>query len=211
MSFRSLFRSAALLGALAAAVVPRSAHAQETSDAWARWWYGAYAGANINLFSGQLHDLNAGNLNVADTTGFTSGSGIGLALGALIEYNTGDLLGGNLMLGYDNRSVTFDTKNATAAPTTGRSNEQLSASLAYVSVEPNLRINLGSRFFHLLVGPRFGINVAKSYDYKYTDSLGGAVESAADLDNVRSLVLGAQVGLGYDIPLKGPNASTQIC
>src|SRR5205085_3690049 len=59
-------------------------HAQTAGDnQWASWWYGGFLGGNINLFSGELHDLNADGVNdagVANPTGFDKGTGFGLAL-----------------------------------------------------------------------------------------------------------------------------------
>jgi outer membrane protein OmpA-like peptidoglycan-associated protein len=211
MKFRCMFRAVLTLSlvVLGAATMAR---AQETGeDHWPRWWYGIYGGANINLFSGALHEIGTADSNVADPTGFDKGSGLGLALGGIIEYNSGGLLGGNLMLGYDNRSVGFDTKNATASTTTLRSNEKLDAHLAYFTVEPNVRINLGSKLLHLMLGPSFRILVAKSYDYTFTQAdVTPTGASSADFANIRSFIVGGQAGVGYDIPLSNPDAHTQI-
>jgi outer membrane protein OmpA-like peptidoglycan-associated protein len=211
MNLRRAF-GALLCFSLGTAAAVSSAQAQEGADIWSRWWYGAYAGANINLFSGEIHDVNAQNLNVGAATGFTEGSGIGLALGGIVEYNTGGLVGFNLMLGYDNRAITFDSRNATPNATTGRQNEDLTASLAYFTVEPNIRVNLGGRFFHLMVGPRISMNVANAFNYTYlaTDSANAPVTRSGEFDNVRSLVIGGGIGAGYDIPLAGPDAATQV-
>lgn len=200
------------LGLLAAvgciALAPTGARAQEQGgDQWAKWWYGVYGGVNYNLFSGEIHSLDANNPLVAGTDGFNKGNGIGAALGGMIEYNPGGLLGFNIMLGYDNRAVKFDAQPGPSA--TGSSNEQLSTGLAYFALEPNVRINLGNRFFHALLGVDFDINVAKGYTYTF-DSSGATRTRSADMANPRSFVIGGHAGLGYDIPLAGPNANTQI-
>jgi outer membrane protein OmpA-like peptidoglycan-associated protein len=205
MKFRCMSGAVITLSLIALGAFSQ-ARAQETAeDRWPRWWYGVYGGANINLFSGALHDIGTADTNVAAPTGFDQGNGLGLALGGIIEYNSGGLLGGNLMFGYDNRSVGFDTK-ATDTSTS----ESLDAHLAYFTVEPNVRINLGSRLFHLMLGPSFKILVAKSYDYTATIEGAPAVTHSADFANIRSFVVGAQAGVGYDIPLSSPEANTQI-
>lgn len=188
--------------------------AQETGERWPRWWYGVYGGANFNMFSGAIHGLGAGTLaTVADSTGFDAGSGLGLALGGILEYNSGGLLGGNLMVGYDNRSLGFETRQSLAEGTLVRRNEELDAHLAYVTIEPNVRLNLGNKFFHLMLGPSFRILVAKSFDYTFTDTAASnpvTTTTSGDFQNIRSLVIGGQAGLGYDIPLSDPSANTQM-
>lgn len=204
-----------LLAAATMAVIilllPSHASAQETGDNWARWWYGVYGGVNINLFNGAMHDLGtSSDTNVARPTGFTGGSGLGLGIGGLLEYNSGKLLGGNLFIGYDNRRVKFDTKNVTRDTLTGRANETLTTGLAYLTIEPNLRINIANRFFHVMVGPTFAINVSKGYEFGFQDTAGVNITRSQELANVRGFVIGMQGGLGYDIPLQGPNTNTQI-
>lgn len=209
MKFRCMTRGILAMCAFAVvALAGSSAVAQETGDRWPRWWYGIYGGANINMFSGEIHSLGSDTL-VAAPTGFDAGSGLGLALGGILEFNSGGLLGGNLMIGYDNKSIAFDAKNATASPVTERSNETLEAHLAYLTVEPNVRINLGSKLFHLTIGPSFRILLNKTYDYSFTTGT-QTTPVAAEFTNIRSFVAGGQAGLGYDIPLTSASASTQI-
>lgn len=184
--------------------------AQTPDAAWARWWYGPYLGINVNLFSGTLHNLSATDASVANPTGFDAGSGLGLGLGGILEYNSGELLGGNVFVGYDNRHINFDAKNATRDTLTRRANEELSTGLAYITIEPNLRLNLGDRFFHLMIGPSFAINLSNGYDYSFTDTANVVVTRSSDLANVRSFLVGGQIGIGYDFVVKGPNASPQI-
>jgi len=203
-----VLQSIALLTLIA--ISPSVVRAQAPADNWARWWYGPYLGVNVNLFSGQLHDLSGNDVNVANPTGFDGGSGLGLGFGGLLEYNSGELLGGNVFLGYDSRHVNFDVKNERRDSLTRRANEDLSTGLAYVTIEPNLRVNLANRFFHLLVGPSFAINIANGYDYSFVDTASVGVTRSSDLASVRSFVIGGQLGVGYDIPIKGPNASPQI-
>jgi outer membrane protein OmpA-like peptidoglycan-associated protein len=93
----------------------------------------------------------------------------------------------------------------------GVKDENLSTSLAYFTIEPNLRINLGGRQLHLMLGPSFMINLAKGYDYTFTEPVGLApTNHTGDLVDVRSFVIGGQAGVGYDIPMSDVNANTQM-
>lgn len=192
-SFRPIFTSLLLLA---------SAHAPAEGQElpWPRWWFGLYGGANINLFSGTIASPATTLPDVASPTGFTRGSGLGLVLGAMLEYNSGALLGGNLMLGYDNRS--FD------AEPVGR--EQLSVAPAYIAIEPNIRINAGTSGLHALLGPAVAVNVAAGVRYDEADAAGRGVTTTGDLADVRGLVIGGQAGVGYDIALSPIGATTQI-
>ena len=83
-----------------------------------------------------------------ESAGVAAADGRVLARGSIdgwIHRGTG---GGTLMIGYDNRSVTFTQKNPTTSVSIPNNpqNEDLTTSLAYIAIEPNLRINLGSRF-----------------------------------------------------------------
>lgn len=203
-----LFRR--LLALMIVALPLSIVQAQETGDVWARWWYGPYLAVNVNLFNGALHDLSSNDLNVANPTGFDGGSGLGLGFGGLLEYNSGELLGGSVFLGYDNRHVNFDQKNTTRDTLTRRASEELSTGLAYITIEPNLRLNLVNRFFHVMIGPSFAINLSNGYEYSFIDTAGVGVTRSSDLASVRSFVVGGQVGVGYDFVVKGPKASPQI-
>lgn len=187
-----------------------SVRAQETGEEqWGKWWYGVYGGANYNLFSGTLP---AGINTDLTVTNYEKGSGLGLALGGLLEYNPGTLLGFNLRVGYDNRYVKFDQVTTTTVDTSDAAvtaTHDLNASLSYLTIEPSLRLNLGDRFLHLLIGPTFGINIGKGSEMT-TTTPGATTTVNSDVDNVRSFVIGAQGGIGYDIPLAGPDANTQI-
>lgn len=196
---------------VAAILVATPAHAQQTGpdERWGNWWYGLFGGANINMVGG------SGLIARDGTQSLDKGSGLGLALGGLLEYNPGSLLGFNLGIGYDNRAVDFDQVAGTARllpDTTLRPfTQSLSASPAYISIEPSLRVNIVNRVFHAIVGPSFGINVAKGSEESVTFSNPDtAFSSSAELANIRSFIIGAQLGLGYDIPLKGPGTGTQI-
>ncbi len=128
-----------------------------------------------------------------------------------MEYNPGKLLGFNLLLGYDARPIDFDQIQSEVA-TDKFFTEDLSTSFSYLVVEPSLRINLGSRFFHVLLGPGFGFNLGKGSEYTLVDTNNLMLANAQDLNlqTVRGFTLDAKGSIGYDIPLAGPDASTQI-
>jgi outer membrane protein OmpA-like peptidoglycan-associated protein len=164
-----------------------------------RWWFGVFGGANVNLFNGTIRTPSP-LVTVAPAEGFRSGSGIGLSLGAMLEYNSGGLLGGNLMVGYDNRA--FDADQSAGA--------DLSVSPAYLTIEPNARINVGGNRLHVTLGPAVAIAIATSYEYLPPDSGAGRAAVAGDLSDARGLAIAGQAGIGYDIPLTGRGASTQV-
>ena len=195
-----------LMGAFAL-VMPQQAQTQtpgDTTESWASWWFGIYGGLNLNTFSGELQ-----NFGQAVGSTFDEGSGLGPTLGGVVEYNPGDLLGFTLLVGYDARPIGFDSAR-TQVSETGTVSEGLSTSLSYLNIEPSLRLNLGNRFLHLLLGPTFNFNLGKGSDYTFVDTNGAANTTSADLQSVRSVAIGAQGGVGYDIPLTGSEASTQI-
>ena len=162
-------------------------------------WFGLFGGANVNVFDGVLRTPGS-TVTVVDPAGFTAGSGVGLSLGGMLEWNSGGLLGGNLMIGYDNRS--FD-----AEPVGG---EDLSVSPAYISIEPNARINLADGRLHATIGPAIAITIASGYGYTPPAVDGVRTPREGDLADVRGLVIAGQVGLGYDIPLSAPESETQV-
>ena len=173
----------------------------DTAESWATWWFGVYGGVNLTMPSGEIVGFNP---DVPST--ISEGSGLGPAFGLVIENNSGSLLGFTMKIGYDARPVDFDPVTTGEPAVT----EELSTSLSYLSIDPSLRLNLGSRFFHLLLGPTFGINLGKGSDYTFTDTTGTTTTESADLEDVRGFLLGAHGTLGYDIPLNGADASTQI-
>ncbi len=147
-----------------AVVFAQPLYAQSTGDStaqWGNWWFGLYGGVNYSSFSGELNGF--GQVQDPPST-FDAGNGIGLALGGVLEYNPGKLLGFNLLLGYDARPIDFDQIQSEVA-TDKFFTEDLSTSFSYLVVEPSLRINLGSRFFHVLLGPGFGFNLGKGSEY----------------------------------------------
>jgi outer membrane protein OmpA-like peptidoglycan-associated protein len=187
----------AVSAAAALAVTGSTLHAQERASTQPRWWFGGYLGGNINLFNGRLDDLTHNAPNLAPPGGYDDGSGVGLTLGALAEFNPGGLFGGTFMLGYDNRAVGFSSTGSDLTDTAWA--HEVGTGLAYLSIEPNLRVNILDGRLHAFGGPSIGINLAKGFTYEATQLTDTTVDG--DLDDVRSLHVGAQIGVGYDIPV----------
>lgn len=185
----------------------------ETGDQqqWSKWWYGFYLGANYNMFSGKVLDLQNGLPLVALPDGFIKGSGFGPLAGGILEYNSGGLLGGNLQLGYSGKSITFNDFETTSVTSDSVFQQRLTTSHSFITIEPNLRLNLGNRFLHLTAGPSFMINMGKGFDYQQI-KLGNKppVSTKADLPNSRGLVIGGQASIGYDFMISKPSSISQI-
>ncbi len=156
------------------------------------WWFGAGLGLNYNIYSSDITKLNG--LQTSPSA-FKKGSGAGLYIGGLIEYRPTVMWGGFLNLGYDGRGADFSEVNS----------NKLSASLNYISIEPNLRFNPIGEGFYLFVGPKLGFNVSKSFEY---DSIN--VTRSGDFSGVRGTLFGGQIGVGYDIPLTSKEKEWQI-
>ncbi|MBI1804010.1 MAG: outer membrane beta-barrel protein [Ignavibacteriae bacterium] len=174
-----------------------AAHAQENRRGQPQWWFGGAVAPNFNFYSGSLQQLNA---TVNSGSPFTKGSGTGLFLSPLLEYRPDPVWGGILTLGYDGRSGSFDDVSSQGA------SEKLSTSINYISLEPSLKISPFEYPLYFFAGPRLGFNVAKSFSY--TPSNGTKVDG--EWSGARGTVLTGQLGVGYDIPLSDPNASTQV-
>lgn len=183
----------------------------ETGLQWSKWWYGFHLGANMNFFSGKVSDLQNNLPLVALPDGFTSGSGFGPWVGGILEYNSGGFLGGNLMLGYSGKPITFATFENPVVTSDSVFQQKLSTSHSYISIEPNIRLNLGSRFLHLDIGPSFMISMGKEFSYDRTKFGNNApVNLKSDVPNSRGMVLGGQGLLGYDFVISKPSAISQI-
>lgn len=159
-----------------------------------QWWFGGGVGLNYNMYGGNITSLN--NNVTGLTTPFDKGSGAGLQLGALVEYQPDLMWGGKLHIGFDGRSGSFDDAGG----------HKLSSSLNYLSLEPSLRVSPFESGLHFFAGPRLGFNVAKSFEYTPP---GGPVREE-NWSNVRGVNIGGQIGIGYDIALSEAEAATQI-
>lgn len=169
-----------------------------TQDEYVRphWWFGAGLGANYNMYSLDMKKMND---VYSSPVAFTKGSGFGIFGAALIEYRPSIMWGGFLNLGFDGRSGKFSSVSDAAG------DYKNSASIGYISIEPNLRFNPAGEGFFLFLGPKLNFNVSKSFDYEKPDG-----KVSGDFSNVRSTNFGGQVGIGYDIPLTSKMKETQF-
>jgi outer membrane protein OmpA-like peptidoglycan-associated protein len=156
-----------------------------------RWWFGGALGVNMNIYGGDVRQLNASTL-AAGT--FSGGSGIGLFLSPLAEYHPNRMWGGMLALGFDGRSGSFSDLNG----------EQLSATVNYLTLEPSVRLTPFENNFYFFAGPRIGFAMAKSFSYKTS-----AGETTGDWGDSRGAVLGLQIGAGYDLPISATESDWQ--
>ena len=189
-------------------------HAQQPGDAdeeWSDWWFGLFGGINLTMPSGGISGFNSSVSPAdpdADFSRFEEGSGLGPVFGGVIEYNPGTLLGFHALIGYNGLPIDFETIS-TDVGNNQTTTETLSISPAYLAIEPSLRLNLGGRFLHVLIGPTANIELSRGSDYTSIDSLGTNVQSG-DLQGTRGFLLGLKGGVGYDFALQGAESSTQI-
>ncbi len=161
------------------------------------WWYGGALGVNFNYYGGGIQALNPSTASLAS---FSRGAGAGLYFAPVIEYHPDLVWGGMLHLGFDSRRGSWDDVSS------GGSTASLSTSLNYLSFEPSLRIAPFPSAVYFYAGPRIGFNISKSFTYNVT----GQPEANGDFSGMRGAVLGAQVGVGYDVALSDASASTQM-
>ena len=162
------------------------------------WWFGESGAANFNNYRGTTQKLNE---KLTVPTAFHKGNSVKPYGSLLVEYRPGKVLGGMLNVAFDNRGGTFD---GVMAPCNCPAN--LSTKLSYVTIEPSLRIAPFSNAFYVFAGPTIAINLSKEFTYAQDKQ----VEVRADFSDIRKTVLGAQAGLGIDIPLSAKASPTQM-
>lgn len=194
---RILFSSMILVCAQATAL------AQETQRTQPDWWFGLAVGGNYNAHRGTTQVLNA---LITAPTPFHEGKGAGFYATALWEYRPDPVWGAMLYAGYETRSGVFeDVRNPNNYPAS------LSTRLGYLTIEPSLRIAPFSSSFYLFIGPRIGYNTKKGFTYTITTPSGDLnYEARLDWSEMRSVVYSAQVGAGFEIPLRPRNHATQM-
>ncbi len=179
-------------------LVSITTNAQTTKRIQPKWWFGESGAANFNNYRGTTQVLNE---NMMVPTAFHKGSSVKPYGSILVEYRPGKIFGGMFNVAFDNRGGTFD---AVVAPCNCPAN--LSAKLSYVTFEPSLRIAPFSGAFYVFAGPTIAINLSKEFNYLQDKQ----TEVHADFSDIRKTVLGAQAGLGIDIPLSAKASPTQM-
>jgi len=163
------------------------------------WWFGGAAGANLNWYNGTAQLQNDTLLGAAP---FHKGSGVGLYFALGLEYRPSPVWGGMLYVGYDDRRGAWDDIILPCDDCPA----SLSTTLSYISIEPSLRIAPFAGRLHMFVGPRIGINMAKTFTYQED----GQPEVEGDWSDIRSTVVSGQIGMGYDISLSSQHDRTQV-
>lgn len=172
------------------------------------WWFGVVGGANFNFYQGSTQELNE---TMTPPLAFHEGFGVGLFLGATIEYyRPKTMLGMMLQFGYDNRKGNFEQIiTACNCPA------DLSANVSYITIEPSLRFAPFRNAFYLYAGPRFAFNLDKSFVYQlgvnpnYPEQE-ESPEVTGDFSDMNPFILSMQVGMGVDIPISSQEKRTQL-
>ena len=184
-----------------------STRAQEATFTRPSLWVGIAGGGNSNFYQGSTQRLNA---DVIAPVAFHNGTGLGLFVLPLIEFHApASNWGIMLQAGYDSRRGSF---NQIMSPC--NCPRDLSTRLGYISVEPSLRFAPFKSNFYLFGGPRLAFNIQKSFTYvqgtnpAYPEQVAPA-DITGDLSDMKSLLVSAQIGAGYDIPLSSQERMTQ--
>lgn len=194
ISFKSIILSTLIL---TGTLTPLKA--QEVQYTKPSFWIGAAAGANLNFYNGSTQTLNS---NLVAPVVFQKGFGVGLYAAPLVEfYRPGSMWGVMLQSGYDGRSGKFERANSPC-----NCPRDLSARLAYITVEPSLRFAPFKSSFYLYAGPRWAFNINKSFTYKqglnpdFPEQIKDE-NVKGDFSKVNKSILSMQIGAGYDIAL----------
>jgi len=163
-----------------------------------KWWFGGAAAANLNWYNGTAQILND---DLTTPAPFHKGLGMVPYVALGLEYRPNPVWGGMLYVGYDDRAGEW---NDIITPC--GDNALLSTTLSYISIEPSLRIAPFSNRFYLFLGPRIGINMAKTFTYKEE----GSPDAEGDWSEINETVVSGQIGIGYDIALSKETDPTQV-
>lgn len=154
--------------------------------------FGLLGGVNYNSSS-----LDAGGIlgyapDAALTANADNGTGLSPYGGLLYEYVPG-MFGFHIRGTYDDRSVAFGD------------NDEVSATLRYISIEPALRITPVNPNLHFLVGPSLNLLISNGLEYT---SLATSALVTPNIDTASNTTFGLWGGVGYDIPF-AQNAEKQ--
>ncbi len=187
-----------------------SLQAQVTQTQYTKpsWFFGAAAGANFNFYRGSTQQLNA-DLKVPTT--FHNGFGTGLYAAPLLEFHRpGSRWGMMLQAGYDSRKGKFNTVISPC-----NCPADLSTKLSYITIEPSLRFAPFKSNFYLFGGPRFALNLDKSFTFlqgtnpNYPEQIANP-SVQGDFSDVNQTLISMQIGAGYDMYLSKQDKHTQF-
>lgn len=209
LAIKCLFVSAMICTGVQAPVQAQKAKTvKKVQYTYPSWWFGTAAGANFNFNRGTTQDLNQ---NLFAPAAFHDGQGIGLYAFPIMEYRRADSKWGFMLhAGYESRKGKWDQVTTPCNCPADLRNE-----LAYITVEPSLRLNPFNSNFYLYAGPRFAFNVDNRF--YYDQGINPAIPEQEDpammedfLSNVNKSLISMQIGAGYDIPLSKENNQTQV-
>jgi outer membrane protein OmpA-like peptidoglycan-associated protein len=162
------------------------------------WWFGVSGAANINSYTGTTQTLNNSMMVPA---AFHKGNGVRPFASILTEYRPAGAWGAMLNVGYDGRGGKFDNVIAPC-----NCEATLKTNTSYLTIEPSLRVGLFSSNLFVFAGPRVAINLKKDFNYTQEKQ----ANTDGELSNMRKTILSGQAGIGYDIPVSGPNSTTKF-
>jgi outer membrane protein OmpA-like peptidoglycan-associated protein len=194
---QNIFKQTAILCMMLLTITSLS-NAQELVRPQPKFWFGVSGAADLNFFTGTTQTLNS---EVKAPTAFHDGFGVSPYASLLMEYRPDPVWGFMLNLAYDSRGAKFDDVIAPCnCPATLKTN------LAYLSLEPSLRIAPFANDFYMFIGAIGAYNISKSFTY--TQEL--QTDKKGDLSDVNSMVFSGQIGLGYEIPLASKSNAWQF-
>jgi hypothetical protein len=180
-----------IVGTMLFAGIHSSLLAQDHLYRRSSWWFGPAGGVNYNLYHGSTQVVNS-DLTISAT--FQNTKDLNYFAFPVLEFHRPDSkLGFTLNAGYDNRSGSFDSTFHTK--------------LAYITLEPSIRLNLFNSPFYLFSGPRIAFNVDKRYTYQPDIN---SAETGGDFSDMKKQVISMQIGAGYDLSLTAENKKTQV-
>lgn len=207
----SLIAKSVVVGTLMLTAIQSPLQAQETQEAKftkPSWWFGAAGGANFNFYQGTTQRLTN---DFMVPTAFHDGQGIGLFAYPIMEFHRpGTMLGFMLQAGYESRRAAWEQVTTPCnCPADLETNH-----LAYITVEPSIRIAPFKSNFYIYGGPRLAFNVDKRFLYEQGISPDYPnVPARPDVNGVFSdmnkSVFSMQIGAGYDISLSADNKQNQ--
>lgn len=172
-------------------IIQPSLQAQDIKFTKSPWWIGVAGGVNQNIYHGSAQIINS---DLSISSSFQNRKGNGLFAFPLIEYHRPEKrLGFMLQAGYESRKGSFD--------------EMFSTKLAYITVEPSVRLNLFNSPLYLYTGPRFAFNTDKRFTYEPGNN---SPEISGVFSDMKKSLISMQVGFGYDLSLKAKDRRSQV-
>jgi outer membrane protein OmpA-like peptidoglycan-associated protein len=184
---------------LAVASLTVTAQPLPGGEGGSRFQLGILGGVNYNNVATDMRNF----INVAGDPGFaisdfSTSDGIAPFGGVSLQYPSNHLFSAYLRATYDDRSITGTS-----------SGNELDAKLAYISIEPGLRLNILASRLHMLFGASALFNITDQYSYRPVRGEGSIAVTDATVDNINKTMLGVWGGFGYDIRLN-PNSNGAV-